>query len=88
MGTLQGWGQKACDEVYRKKRGRRSKGDTWWFNEEVKQAGSRKKDRRQCIKTVLRRIRRYKSMKNKANKSVSRAMRDIHRITNLTKWDA
>ena len=28
---------RACDEVYWKKRGRRSKGDTWWWNEEVKE---------------------------------------------------
>ena len=26
------------------KRGRRSKGDTWWWNEEVKEAVSRKKE--------------------------------------------
>ena len=29
---------KACDEVCGKKRGRRSKGDTWWWNEEMKEA--------------------------------------------------
>ena len=29
---------KACDEVCGKKRGRRSKGDTWQWNEEVKDA--------------------------------------------------
>ena len=29
---------KACDEVYGNKRGGRSKGDTWWWNEEVKEA--------------------------------------------------
>ena len=34
----------ACDEVCGNKRGRRSKGDTWWWNEEVKEAVSRKKD--------------------------------------------
>ena len=28
----------ACDEVCWKKRGRRSKGDTWWWNKEVKEA--------------------------------------------------
>ena len=36
----------------------RSKGDTWWWNEEVKEAVSRKKQIRQCVGTVLRRIRR------------------------------
>ena len=33
---------KACDEVCGKKRGR-SKGYTWWLNEEVKEAVSTKK---------------------------------------------
>ena len=40
---------KACDEVCRKKRGRRSKGDTWWWNEEVKEAVSRKKDKHKAM---------------------------------------
>ena len=34
----------ACDEVCGKKRGRRSKGYTWWWNEEVKETVSRKKE--------------------------------------------
>ena len=34
----------ACDEVNGKKRGRRSKGNTWWWNEEVKEAVSGNKD--------------------------------------------
>ena len=34
-----------CDEVCGKKRGRRSKRDTWWRNEGVKEAFSRKKER-------------------------------------------
>ena len=34
----------ACDEVCGKKWGRRCKGDTWWWNEEVKEAVSWKKD--------------------------------------------
>ena len=33
----------AYDEVCGGKRGRRSKGDTWWWKEEVKEAVSRKK---------------------------------------------
>ena len=28
----------ACDEICGKKKGRRSHGDTWWWNEEVKEA--------------------------------------------------
>ena len=47
---------KACDEVCGKKRGRRSKGDTWWWNEEVKEAASMKNTRR-CVRIILRRIR-------------------------------
>ena len=34
----------ACDEVCGKKMWRRSKGDTWWRNEEVKEVVSRKKE--------------------------------------------
>ena len=34
----------ACNEVCGKKRERRSKGDTWWWNEEVMEAVSRKKE--------------------------------------------
>ena len=34
---------KACDEVGWKKRVRRSKGDTWWRNEDVKEAVSKMK---------------------------------------------
>ena len=34
---------KTCDKVCGKKRLRRNKGDTWWWNEEVKEAVSRKK---------------------------------------------
>ena len=35
---------KACDEVCGKKRGRRNKGDTWWWNDEVKETVLRKKE--------------------------------------------
>ena len=35
---------KACDEVCGKKKGRRDQGDTWWWNEDVKEAIARKKD--------------------------------------------
>ena len=41
----------ACDEVCERKRGRRSKGDTWRWNEEVKgrQFQERKKHTRPCV---------------------------------------
>ena len=48
---------KACDEVSGMNMAWRSKGDTWWWNEEVKKAVSERKHTRQCVKTVLRRIR-------------------------------
>ena len=37
--------------------GWRSKGDTWWWNEEVKEAVSGRKRTRPCVRIVLRRIR-------------------------------
>ena len=72
---------KECDEVCgkkRKKRGRRSKRDMWWWNEEVKEAVSRKKDphKAMCWNSTAENKRRYKSMKNKAKKAVSKAMRE------------
>ena len=35
---------KACDEVCWMKSGRRNEGDTWWWNEKVKEAVSRKRE--------------------------------------------
>ena len=68
---------RACYEVCGKKRGRRSKGDTWWWNEEVKKAVSRKKDAHKavCQNSSEENKRRCESMKNKAEKAVSKAMR-------------
>ena len=60
-----------------KKRGR-STGEAWWLNEEVKEAVSRKKDahKAMCQDNTEGNKRRYKSMKNKARKAVSKAMRE------------
>ena len=50
VGVANLWGNfkdgvlKACDEVCGKKRGMRNKGGTWWWNEDMKEAVSRKKD--------------------------------------------
>ena len=54
----------------------RSKGDTWWRNEEVKEAVSRKKDahKAMCQNNIEENENRHKSMKNKAKKAVSKAM--------------
>ena len=67
---------KACDEVCGKKRGRESKGDTWWWNEEAKEAVSRKKDahKANCRNSTEENKRRYESMKNKAKTAVFQAM--------------
>ena len=35
---------KACHEVGGKKKGMRDHGDTWWWNEDMKEAIARKKD--------------------------------------------
>ena len=55
--------------------GKRNKGDTWWRNEEIKETFSRKKDAHaMCQNSKEKNKRRYKSMKNKAKKSVSQSM--------------
>ena len=61
-----------------KKRWWRSKGDTWWWNEEVKEAVSRKRDAHNamCLNSTLVNERRYKSMKNKVRKTISKTMRE------------
>ena len=68
---------KASDEVCMKKNGRKRIGDTWGWNEEVKEA-VKKKDahKAMCHYNTEENKRRYKSMKSKANKAVSKAMRE------------
>ena len=59
--------------------GRRSGGeDTWWWNEDVKEANSRKKEahKAMCQNSTEENKRWYGSMKNKAKKAVSKAMRE------------
>ena len=67
-----------CDEVYGKKRGWNSKGDTWWWNDEVKEELSRKKEvhKAMCQNSTEKNNRRSKSMMNKAKKAVSEEMRE------------
>ena len=64
VGALNLWGHfkdvvlYACDGVCGMKRGRISKGDAWWWNEDVKKAVSEKKmHTRSCAGIVLREIR-------------------------------
>ena len=56
----------------------KSKGDAWWWSEEVKESVSRKKAalKAMCQNSTDGNKRRYESMKNKANKAVSKAMRE------------
>ena len=55
----------ACNEVCGKKR---SKGDTWWWNEEMKEAFSRKKESHKTMyqSSTAENKRRCRSMMNKA----------------------
>ena len=54
----------------------RSKGDTWWWEEEMKEAVSRKKDAHKAMcQNNTENTRRYKGMKNKAAKAFTKAMR-------------
>ena len=65
----------ACSEVCGKKRGLRSKGDTWWWNEEVKEVVLQMKAHREmCQNSIVENKWRYKDMKNKTCKAVSIAM--------------
>ena len=43
---------KACDEVCGKKKGMRDQGNTWWWNENVREAIARKKDAQKEIVKV------------------------------------
>ena len=77
-GNFKDGASKVCDEVCGKKRGRRSKGDTWWWTEELKEpvSGIREVHKAMCQDSTEENKRRYKSMKNKANKAASKAMRE------------
>ena len=68
---------RACDEVYGKI-GTRCRGDKWWRNEDVMKEISRKKDSHKvmCRNCTEENKNRYKSVKNKAKKVVSKAMRE------------
>ena len=75
---------KACDEVCEKKKGRRDQGDTFWWNEDVKEAIARKKDahKEMCKSGKEANKARYiKNMKNRAKKVVAKAMKEV------AEWD-
>ena len=56
--------------------GRRGEGDTWWWNEEEVVSGKKDAHKTICQNSAEENKRRYKSMKNKVNKAVSKAMRE------------
>ena len=69
---------RACDEVCGKRKGRRDQGNTWWWNEEVKEAIANKKD----AHWEMRKNRteenkaRYVRMRNRAKRAVAKVMRE------------
>ena len=68
---------KACDEVWGMKMERRRKENTWWWNEEVKAIpGTKEAHKAMCQNSTEENKWRYKSLKNKAKKAVSKAMRE------------
>ena len=69
---------KACDEVCGKKKGKRDQGDTWLWNEDVKEAIARKKDahKEMCKSGTEVNKARYKNMKNRAKKVVTKTMKE------------
>ena len=56
----------ACDEVCGKTKGWRNHGNTWWWNEEVKEAIQQKKVayKKMCKNQSLENKARYKNIKN------------------------
>ena len=69
---------KAFDEVCGKTKGRRDQGDTWWWNKDAKEVIARKKDahKEMCKSRTEANKARYKNMKNRAKKVVTKAMKE------------
>ena len=67
----------ACDEVCGKKTSRRDRGDKWWWNEEVKNAISRKKTafKEMCRLSTDKTKAEYKRIRNQTKKVIAAAMR-------------
>ena len=85
---------RVCDESCGKKRGRGSKGDTWWWNEEMKKLITRNTDshKAMCRNSAETYMNRYKNMKNKAKKSAFKSnerkgFRGTYFDQKLSKWN-
>ena len=67
----------ACDKVCGKKKGRKSHGDTWWWNEEVKEAIQQKKVayKKMCKNRSEESKVKYKNIKNRTKKVIAGSMR-------------
>ena len=63
-GHFKDWVFGVCDEACRKKRGRKCEGNGWWWNKEVKDPISKKKDvdKMMCWNSTEENIKMYKSM--------------------------
>ena len=67
----------ACDEVCGKKKGRKNHGDTWWWNEEVKEPIQQKKVayKKMCKNRSKENKANYKYIKNRTKKAVANCTR-------------
>ena len=79
----------ACDEVHRKKKGRKNHGDTWWWNEEVKEAIQHKKVAYKMCKNRSEENKAKYNIKNQTKKAVANSMRKeaekVNKIEQKTK---
>ena len=77
-------------EVYGKKKCRRNRGDTWWWNEEVKDIIARKKAalKELCRFPLKENKTKYKRIRNQTRKTVARTMRmEANRELNDLYWN-
>ena len=70
-------GLKACDDLYGKTKGRRDQGNTWWWNEQVKEAIDRKKKafKTWCKNRSAENKSNYRKARNRTRKVVAKAMK-------------
>ena len=68
---------KACDDLCGKTKGRRDQGNTWWWNEQVKEAIDRKKKafKTWCKNRSAENKSNYRKARNRMKKEVAKAMK-------------